>query len=59
MNEGVIERYDTFYTKGCQYKLFFGDLNDQPIPYKYYNVLYDDNENGNNILGTLVDDASP
>ena len=29
MNEDVIERYDTFNTKGCPEDLIFGDFNGQ------------------------------
>ena len=35
MTEDVIERYDTFNTKGCPEDLIFGDFNDQPIPSNY------------------------
>ena len=56
MNKDVIERYDTFNTKVFPYGLLLGDFNDQPIPYDYYNLLNDDNENGINIPGTPVGD---
>ena len=55
----VIGLYDTFNTKGCPDELIFGDLNDQPIPYDYYNILNDDNNNSNNVPGTPVDDEIP
>ena len=55
----VIGLYDTFNTKGCPDELIFGDLNDQPIPYDYYNILNDDNNNSNNVPGTPVDDKIP
>ena len=35
--------------------IFFGNFNDQPIPYKYYNFLNDENVDGNIITGTSVD----
>ena len=51
----MIEISDTFNTKWFIYKLTFGDLNDQPIPYNYYNLLNDDYDDGNNIPVTPVD----
>ena len=45
--------------KLCPDKLFFGNFNDQLIPSNYYNVLNNDNEDGNNILDTPVDNALP
>ena len=59
MNEDVIEHYDTISTKGCPYKLMFGNLHDQPIPPNYYNFLNDDDDEGNNIPCTLADDDTP
>ena len=59
MTEDVIERYDTFNTKGCSYELIFGDFNDQPIPPDYYYFLNDDDGKGNNITGTTVGDVIP
>ena len=35
MTVDVIERYDTFNTKGCPDDPIFGDFNDQPIPSTY------------------------
>ena len=55
----MIERYDTFNTKGCPDKLLFGDFHDQPIPPKYYDFLNDENDGNNNILITTVDDSLP
>ena len=52
MINDVIERYDTFNTKGFPYELNFGDFNDQPIPSDYYNFLNDSNDDGNIITGT-------
>ena len=57
MTEDVIECYDTFNIKGLSDKLIFGDSNDQPIPYNYYNFLNDDDDYRNNITGTPVADA--
>ena len=61
MNEDVIEKYDTFNTKGFPNELIFGNFNDQPIPSDYYNFLndYDDDDDGNNFPGTPVVDALP
>ena len=59
MTEGVIERYETFNTKGCPDEIIFVNLNDQPIPSKYYNILNDDDDNGNNIPGTPVENSLP
>ena len=53
----MIEYYDTFNTKVCPYKLIFGDFNDQPIPSNYYDFLNDEDDDGNNIPVTTVDDA--
>ena len=35
----------------------FGDFKEQTITYSYYNFLNDDNDEGNNIPGTPVDNA--
>ena len=55
----MIELYDTFNTKGCPDELIFGDFNDQPISSDYYNFLNNDNDDENNIPGTLVEDDLP
>ena len=55
MTKDLIECYDNLNTRGCSDELIFGDSNEQPIPFDYYNFLNDDDENGNNIPGTLVD----
>ena len=55
----MIELYDTFNTTGCPDELIFVDFSDQPITSKSYNFLNDDNDDGNNIPGTPVDDALP
>ena len=47
MTEDVIERYDTFNTKGCPEELIFGDFNDQPIPYTYSDLTNDYDNDGN------------
>ena len=46
MNEGFIEQYTTFNTKGCPEDLIFGDLNNQPIPSTYSDLTnnYDGND---------------
>ena len=59
ITEDVVERYDIFNTKGCPYELLFGDFNDQPIPSDYYNFLNDDDDDGNNIPCTPIDDVLP
>ena len=59
MTKYQIERYDTFNTKGCHDEKIFGDLNCQPIPSYYYNILNDDDDNVNNVPGTPFDDALP
>ena len=50
MTQDVIERQDTFNTKGCPEDLVFGGFNNQPIPYTYSDLTnyYDDN-------GTQID----
>ena len=53
----MIERYDTFNTKGCTDELIFGHFNDKPITSDYYNLLNTDNDGGNNVPDTPVDDA--
>ena len=58
MNEDVIEQYYTFNTKQCPNELIFGKFNDQPIPPHWYNSLNYDDDDGTNIPGTTVDDAS-
>ena len=45
--------------KRCPYKRIFGDFNGQPIPSDYYKFLNDDDDDGNNIPGTPVDDYLP
>ena len=59
MTEDVIECYDTFITKGFTDDFISGDFNDQPIPPDYYNFLNDYDEDGNNNIGTPVDDVLP
>ena len=59
MTKDVIEKYDTFNTRRCPDELIFGDFNDQPIPSHYYNFLKDDNDDGNNVPGTPVEDSLP
>ena len=57
MAEDVIERYGIFDTKVYLDELIFGHFNEQPIPYNYYNILNNDNEDGNNIPDTPVDNG--
>ena len=59
MTEDFIEYYDTFNTKGCPDELIFGNFSGKTIPCDYYNFLKYGNGDGNNIPGTLVDDALP
>ena len=55
MTKDIIECYGTFNTKSCPGELIFGDFNDQHISSNYYNLLNDDNNYGNNIPGTPVE----
>ena len=59
MIEDMIERYFKFNTKICTYKLIFGNFNDETIPPNYYNLLNDDDGDGNNSPDTPVDDSLP
>ena len=59
MAEDFIERYLTFNTKGYPEELIFVNFNDQPIPSNYYNFLKDDNDDGNNIPRTPIENALP
>ena len=59
MTEDVIERYDVFNTKVFPYKTFSCNLNGQPIPPNYYDLLNDDYDDGNNITGNSVDNELP
>ena len=53
--EDVIERYDTFNTKGCPEDLIFGDFNDQPIPSTYFDIKNDYDNYGTQIDAALTD----
>ena len=55
MTEEVIERYDTFNTKGCPEELIFGDFNYQPIPSTYSDLTNDYDYNGTQIDAALTD----
>ena len=55
INEDVIEFYDTVNTKGCPDELVFGNFNEKNIPFDYYNLLNDENDDDNNIHDTTVD----
>ena len=55
MTEDVIERYDTFNTKGCPEDLIFGDFNDKPIPSTYSDLTNDYDNNGTQIDDALMD----
>ena len=46
MNEDVIERYDTFNTKGYPEDLIFGDFHDQPISSTYSDPTDDYDSDG-------------
>ena len=59
MNKDVIGLYDTFNTKVFPNELIFGDFNYQPIPSNYYNLLNDDDEDGNNVPSNTVEDDIP
>ena len=59
MNKYYIEQYDTFNTKWCPDELIFGNFNDQPIQYDYYNLLNDGNDDGINVTETPVDYSLP
>ena len=54
MTEDVIERYNTFNTKGCLEELIFGDFNDQPIPSTYSDLTNDYEDYGNQIDADLM-----
>ena len=58
MDKDVIALSDTFNIKEWPYELTFGNFNDQPIPPHWYNFLNYDDDDGTNIPGTTVDDAS-
>ena len=53
--EDVIERYDTFNTKGCPEDLIFSDFNDQPIPSTYSDIINDYDDYGTQIDAALID----
>ena len=36
---------------------FFWKFHDQPIPPEYYDFLNDEDDDGNNITSTLIDDV--
>ena len=55
MTEDVIERYNTFNTKGCPGDLIFGDFNDQPIPSTYSDITNDYYNYGTQIDTSLTD----
>ena len=59
MTKDDIERYGTFNTKGWPGELIFDDFDDQSIPSNYHNLLNDDDNNGNIIPGSPVDDDLP
>ena len=59
MNEDVVELYGTFNTKVCPDELIFENFNYQTIPSDYYNFLNNDNDDGNNVPGTPVEDSLP
>ena len=54
MNEDVIERYNTFNTKGCPEDLIFGGYNDQLIPYTYSDLKNNYDDDGTQINAALT-----
>ena len=46
MTEDLIEGYDTFNNEGCPEDLIFGDFYYQPIPFTYYDLTNDYDDNG-------------
>ena len=59
MTKFWIKNFDDFNKKWCPDELIFGNFNDQPIPPDYYNCLNDDDDDGNNIHGTPVENTLP
>ena len=55
MTDDFIEQYDTFNTKGCPEDLIFGEFNDQPIPYTYFDITNDYDNNVTQINAALTD----
>ena len=55
MTEDVIERYDTFNTKGFTEDLIFGDFNDQHILFTYSDLTNDPEDDGTQIDADLTD----
>ena len=55
MTEDVIERYNTFNTKGCPEDLIFGDFNYQPIPSTYSDLTNYYDDDGTQIGAALTD----
>ena len=55
MTEDVIERYETFNTKGCLEDLIFSDFNDQPIPSTYSDLTNYYDDNGTQIEASLTE----
>ena len=55
MTDDFIEQYDTFNTKGCPEDLIFGEFNDQPIPYTYFDITNDYDNNGTQINAALTE----
>ena len=55
MTKDVIERHDTFNTKGCPEDLIFGDFNDRPIPSTYSDLTNDYDNYGTQIDAALAD----
>ena len=55
MTEDVIDRYDTFNTKGCPEDLILGDFNDLPIPFTYFYLKHYYDYDGTQIDAALTD----
>ena len=55
MTEDVIEKYETFNTRGCSEDLIFGGFNDHPIPSAYSDLTHDYDDDGTQIEAALMD----
>ena len=55
MTEDVIEWYDTFNTKCCSEDVIFGEFHYQPIPYTYFDLTNDYDDDVTQIDAALTD----
>ena len=55
MPDDVIEKYETFNTKGCPEELIYGEFNDQPIPSTYSDLTNDYDYDGTQIDADLTE----